>query len=182
MSHIGKKIITLPENVQIKIENGKAIVTGVKGTLESEIPVGIKVEIEDKDVSVKKEKDNRILSQKHGLIRALIANMVEGVSKGFEKKLELSGVGYRARVDGGNLILNVGFANPVEIKPLEGTQITVLENVITVGGIDKQRVGDMAADIRKVRVPDVYKGKGIKYAGEKLRKKQGKAAKAVGAK
>ncbi|OIP58008.1 MAG: 50S ribosomal protein L6 [Candidatus Levybacteria bacterium CG_4_10_14_0_2_um_filter_36_16] len=182
MSHIGKKIITLPENVQIKIENGRAIVTGVKGTLESKIPAGIKIEIEDKDVSVKKEIDNRIISQKHGLIRALIANMVEGVSKGFEKKLELSGVGYRARIDGGDLILNVGFANPVQIKPLEGTQITVVENAIIVAGIDKQRVGDMAADIRKVRVPDVYKGKGIKYAGEKLRKKAGKAAKAVGAK
>lgn len=181
MSNIGKKPITIQDGVTVNIERGKVVVSGPKGTLETTIPSGVKVSIEDGKIILKKEKEIKELEKYIGLARALIANTVEGVTRGFEKKLELSGVGYRARVEDGNLVLNVGFTVPVRIRPVEGVGIAVDENVITVSGINKQLVGDVADKIRKVRPPDPYKAKGVKYQGERIRRKVGKAAKAVGA-
>lgn len=181
MSNISKKPIKIKEGISVKILDSKVIVSGPKGTLETRIPENVEVSIENGEIRIGKVQ-SRDFEKFAGLARALLANMVEGVSQGFQKQLELSGVGYRARVEGGDLVLNVGFAAPVRIKPIEGTNMSVNENIITVSGIDKQLVGDMAGDIRKVRPPDPYKGKGIKYLGEKLRRKVGKAAKAVGAK
>lgn len=182
MSNIGKRIIEIKEGVTVVQEGRLVSVTGPKGSLEAKIPQEINLEIADGVVKVKKTRESRELEKYFGLTRALVANMVEGVSKGFEKKLELSGVGYRAKSEGGELVLNLGFALPVRIKAPEGINISVAENVITVSGIDKGLVGNEASKIRKIRPPDPYKGKGVKYQGEKLRRKVGKAAKAVGGK
>jgi len=175
-SNIGKKTIQVKDGVTI-VANGQMVtVSGTKGTLEAKIPVGTSLDITDGVITVKKVNESRELEKFYGLTRAMVNNMVEGVSKGFEKKLELSGVGYRAKVEGRDLILNVGYANPVKITPPEGIQIGVAENTITVSGINKQIVGDVASNIRKVRVPDPYKAKGIKYVGEHIRRKAGKTA------
>lgn len=182
MSHIGKKTIDVKEGVTLQIADGNIVVTGPKGTLTAKVIDGIGVDVAENVITVKMQREDANLSKFFGLTRALVANMVTGVTSGFDKKLELSGVGYRAKVEGEDLVLNVGYALPVRIKPLEGTKISVEENVITVSGINKQLVGDLAAHIREVRLPDPYKGKGIKYMGEKLRRKVGKAAKAVGGK
>ncbi len=182
MSNIAKKSIKIEDGVTVNISDGKVLVNGPKGSLETKIPNGIAVTIEGGVIKVKKVTTALDFEKFAGLTRALVANMVVGVSQGFQKQLELTGVGYRARLDGTDLVLNVGFAVPVKVVPLAGVTITVAENVITVAGVNKQLVGDTAADIRKVRPPDPYKGKGIKYMGEKLRRKVGKAAKAVGAK
>ncbi len=182
MSNIAKQPVTILDGVTVNINGGLAQIVGPKGTLEAKIPRGVTVIIEDGQVKVKKAQELVELEKFAGLTRALVANMIHGVTSGFEKKLELTGVGYRARLDGTDLVLNVGFANPVKITPLEGVAIRVEESSIIVSGINKQLVGDVASDIRAVRPPDPYKGKGIKYAGEILRRKVGKAAKAVGAK
>ncbi len=181
MSNIGKKPIKIEEGVKVDKEGQEIIVSGPKGTLATKTPSGILVTISDREVIVKKEREDATLDKYLGLARALIANTVIGVTQGFEKKLELSGVGYRARVEEGELVLNVGFAVPVKIKAPQGIDFHVDENIITVGGINKQLVGDVASNIRRIRPPDPYKGKGIKYIGEKLRRKAGKAAKTVGA-
>lgn len=183
MSKIGKMPVDIKENVNVSFEDKKIIVTGPKGNLSFDVPEGINVKVEEGKIIVS-QKDERNEESKplFGLTRALIANMVKGVSEGFEKKLELSGVGYRAQVNGNDLSLSVGFSHQVKIKAPEGIKFAVAENVITVAGIDKTLVGDVAAKIRSVRPPEPYKGKGIKYAGEKIRRKVGKAAKAVGAK
>lgn len=178
MSNIGKQPVQVANGVTVTLEHKNAIVTGPKGTLEQRIPSGITVEMNDNTLVVKKVRDSRELEKFYGLTRALMANMVKGVSEGFDKKLELSGVGYRAKVEGRDLVLNVGFANPVRISPPEGITIAVAENVITVSGINKEIVGDVASKIRKIRPPDPYKAKGIHYVGEILRKKAGKSAKA----
>jgi len=180
-NNIGKQPIKIAEGVNVTLSNGRITVVGPKGSLETHIPQGIDVVVEDNQVVVRKKAEDMGFDKFAGLARAQIANMVEGVVMGFEKKLELTGVGYRARVDGANLVLNVGYAVPVTIKPVDGTAITVDENIITVSGSNKQLVGDVASDIRAVRPPDPYKGKGIKYVGERIRRKVGKAAKAVGA-
>ena len=182
MSNIAKKPVKIQDGVTVNIDTDKVTVLGPKGELSLKIPYGIKVLIEDGQVVVKKITEAHDLEKFAGLTRAMVANMITGVVAGFKKQLELTGVGYRARVDGANLVLNVGYAVPVTIKPIDGTTISVEENIITVSGANKQFVGDVAADIRKVRPPDPYKGKGIKYLGEKLRRKVGKAAKAVGGK
>lgn len=182
MSNIGKKIIELKDGVTVLVGGGTATVTGPKGTLSMSVPEGIGVAVSEGVVTVKKLKDNHDLEKFFGLTRALLANMVFGVSEGFSKKLELSGVGYRARVEGQYLVLNVGYADPVKIKAPEGIVFMVEENIISVSGISRQLVGDIARDVRDVRVPDPYKAKGIKYLGEHIRRKVGKAAKAVGAK
>lgn len=175
-SNIGKKIIQIKDGVTV-VTNGQMVtVSGTKGTLEAKIPVGTSLDITDGVITVKKKDDSRELEKFYGLTRAMVNNMVEGVSNGFEKKLELSGVGYRAKIEGRDLVLNVGFANPVKITPPEGIQISVAENTITVSGINKQIVGDVASNIRKVRIPDPYKAKGIKYVGEHIRRKAGKTA------
>ncbi|RJQ25891.1 50S ribosomal protein L6 [Candidatus Parcubacteria bacterium] len=182
MSNIGKKPVEIKEGAEVKVEKNKVIVTGPKGALEVKIPEGISIEIKDNKVFVKKESEKKELEKFFGMMRAVINNMVTGVTSNFEKKLELSGVGYRARVEGRDLILNVGFANPVRITPPEGIEFKVEENVIIVKGASKEIVGDVADKIRGVRPPDPYKAKGIKYVGEIVRRKVGKAAKAVGGK
>lgn len=181
MSNIAKKPVKIEEGVSVAIDNGRVVVVGPRGQLSEKIPVGVDVTISDGQVRIAKSTESREYDKFAGLARALIANMVTGVTRGYEKKLELSGVGYRARVEGSELILNLGFAMPVRIKPKEGVSIAVDENVITVSGISKQLVGDVASQIRRARPPDPYKAKGIKYQDERIRRKVGKAAKAVGA-
>jgi large subunit ribosomal protein L6 len=177
MSNIGKQAVIITDGVTVTVENKKAVVTGPKGTLEQQLPSGVTVEINDGVLSVKKIQDTREVKKFYGLTRALLANMVKGVADGFTKQLELSGVGYRAKVEGNDLVLNLGFADPVRVTPPAGITFTVAENIINVTGIDKAVVGDTASKIRKVRPPDPYKGKGVRYVGEKLRKKAGKSAK-----
>ncbi len=182
-NNVGKKPIELKDGVTLSVTPGAVQVTGPKGTLSERIPDGIVIEINENVATIKKADNNPELEKFAGLVRALVSNMVTGVSAGFQKNLELTGVGYRAKIEGRDLVLNVGFANAVRITPPEGVTIAVAEGgIITVSGIDKAIIGDLASKIREVRIPDPYKAKGIKYAGEKIRRKVGKAAKAVGAK
>ena len=181
MSNIGGKPVTIKEGVQIAVSGGSVQVTGPKGTLTAKVTPGVTIEVGTREANIKKIAGVSDTEKFAGLMRALLSNMVTGVSDGFKRDLELSGVGYRARVEGRDLILNVGFANAVKITPPQGVDIAVSENTITVSGIDKVLIGDLASKIREVRIPDPYKAKGIKYAGEKIRRKVGKAAKAVGA-
>ncbi len=178
-SNIGKQPINLESGITVTKDGRNVTVTGTKGSLSWKVPQGIELEVTESQVVVKKEHEARYLEKFYGLARALVSNMVTGVSKGFDKKLELSGVGYRARVDGRDLVLNVGYSHPVKMVAPENITFKVEENVITVSGIDKQTVGDIASKIRGVRPPDPYKAKGIKYEGEKIRRKAGKAAKAA---
>ena len=183
MSKLAKKPVIITEGVTVTQEGDTLKVTGAKGTLSFKIPAGIKVEKKDNllqiGLSQKSEENKKALL---GLTRAQTANMVKGVSIGFEKQLELSGVGYRAQVSGNELVLTIGFSHPVKIKALEGIAFSVEENVITIKGIDRELVGNTAAVIRAIRPPEPYKGKGIKYKDEKIRRKAGKAVKALGAK
>lgn len=178
MSRIGKRPINIPPKVTVTIEGQKVSVKGPKGELSRELPSQALVEQEGETIVVKRRDDSRVSRQRHGLSRTLVANMVAGVSEGFQKRLEIQGVGYRAAVQGRNLILNVGYSNPVEIEPPEGIQIAVEGNTnIIISGINKEIVGNTAAKIRDVRPPEPYKGKGIRYAGEQVRRKAGKAGK-----
>jgi large subunit ribosomal protein L6 len=180
MSKIGKMPITINPGVNIAIENSVANVTGPKGSLSFPIPQGIKVEqIEDKIIVSQVKENDKITNALFGLTRAMLANLVKGVTDGFETKLELTGVGYRAQGSGDTLTLSLGFSQPVIIRGIPGITFKVEENVITVMGMDKVVVGDTAAKIRAIRPPEPYKGKGIKYSGERIRRKVGKAAKAV---
>jgi large subunit ribosomal protein L6 len=175
MSRIGKKPIEIPQGVKTEISEKEIKVSGPKGELKQVIHPEIKVELKDNKILVSPKKE---LSKRGrglwGLYRALIANMVEGVSKGFEKKLEIEGVGFKANVDGDNLVLNLGFTNPVKIAKIPGVNFAVEKNVIIVSGADKERVGHIAALIRIQKKAEPYKGKGIKYQGEKIRRKEGK--------
>jgi large subunit ribosomal protein L6 len=181
MSKIAKKPITLTEQVTFNLQGARATVTGPKGSLYFDIPQGIKAEVKDKQIIVTQVKENdKITNALFGLTRAYLANLVKGVSDGFERKLELTGVGYRAQAAGNVLTLSLGFSHPVIITANQGIQFKVEENVITISGIDKTIVGDTAAKVRSLRPPEPYKGKGIKYVGERIRRKAGKAAKAVG--
>jgi large subunit ribosomal protein L6 len=175
MSRIGKKPIEIPAGVKIEISNKEIKVLGPKGELKQTIHPEIKIEVQDGKILVS---PRSVLSKKGrglwGLFRALVANMVEGTSKGFEKKLEIEGVGFKANVEGDILVLNLGFSNPVKIKKIDGVDFSVEKNVITVSGINKERVGYMASEIRKQKKAEPYKGKGIKYQGEIIRRKEGK--------
>ena len=178
MSRIGKRPIDIPDKVSINIDGQQISVKGPKGELTRVLPDQVSLAQEDKTIAVKRIDDSRVARSRHGLSRTLVANMVEGVSKGFERRLQIQGVGYRAQVQGRNLILNVGYSKPVEIVPSEGIQLAVENNTnVIVSGIDKEVVGNTAARIRSVRPPEVYKGKGIRYAGEVVRLKAGKAGK-----
>ncbi|OGZ73586.1 MAG: 50S ribosomal protein L6 [Candidatus Staskawiczbacteria bacterium RIFCSPLOWO2_01_FULL_38_12b] len=176
MSRIGKKSIEIPPTVKIVMEGPTVIVTGPKGELKTDIHRDIKVEQKDGKVFVvpRKEEASGNAKALWGLYRALIFNMVQGVEKGFEKKLEIEGVGFKAAVTGDELVMNLGFVNPVKIKKPEGITFLVEKNLITVSGIDKQAVGQIAAQIRATKKAEPYKGKGIKYQGEKIRRKEGK--------
>jgi len=178
VSRIGKKPIAIPSGVDIKVEDGIVTVKGPKGTLSQEIAPGITINVEDQVLSVTRANDDKEQRALHGLTRALIANMVEGVTNGFEKKLELVGVGYRAQMQGSKLVINIGYSHPVEVDPPQGISFEVpAPNKISVKGIDKQQVGDVAARIRDIRKPEPYKGKGIRYEGENVRRKAGKSGK-----
>ena len=178
MSRIGKRPIPVPQKVTVTIAGQDVAVKGPKGELARTLPPEVEVLQEGETVLVNRRNESRNARQRHGLCRTLVANMVEGVSQGFQKRLEIQGVGYRAQVQGRNLILNVGYSNPVQIEPPEGIQIAVegTTNVL-VTGINKELVGNTAAKIRAVRPPEPYKGKGIRYAGEVVRRKAGKAGK-----
>jgi large subunit ribosomal protein L6 len=181
MSKIGKKPIELKTGVTFSQQGQRATVTGPKGSLFFNIPADIKAEVKENQIIVSQLKENdKLTNALFGLTRASLANLVNGVSEGFEKKLELTGVGYRAQGSGNSLTLNLGFSHPVIIKADQSIQFKVEENVITISGYDKTIVGDTAAKIRAIRPPEPYKGKGIKYVGERIRRKAGKAAKAVG--
>jgi large subunit ribosomal protein L6 len=196
MSRVGKKPISIPENVEVKIEDSKVTVKGPKGELSREVRPEIKVEVrpvksdevgakqfnrvKDKEIVVSPQKESKETQAFWGLTRALIANMVKGVTEGYEKKLEIQGVGFKANLEGQDLVLNVGFSHPVKIKAPEGTNFSVEKNIITVSGIDIEKVSQTAAKIRKIKPPEPYKGKGIKYLGEQIRRKLGKKAVTTG--
>lgn len=183
MSKLAKKPVILKEGVNVSFDQDIVKMSGPKGNLSFRIPEGIEVKSVEGRLTVSlKDKNNKELKPSLGLTRAMVANMVTGVSIGFEKRLELSGVGYRAQVAGQDLTISVGFSHPVKIKALPGLTFAVAENIITVSGADKDLVGNMAAKIRFIKPPEPYKGKGIKYQNEKIRRKVGKAAKALGAK
>jgi large subunit ribosomal protein L6 len=180
MGRIGKRLIEIPKGVEVKVVDGTIQVKGPKGNLVQEYNALIKIEVKDNKVqTVCKSRDPKLLALQ-GLYNSLVKNMVEGVTSGFEKKLEMVGVGYRAAKQGKNLQIQIGYSHPVIVEPPEGIELQ-LEGVnkITVKGIDKQLVGEIAAEIRRIREVEPYKGKGIKYAGERVRKKAGKAAKAA---
>ncbi|MEQ9359653.1 50S ribosomal protein L6 [Coleofasciculus chthonoplastes] len=178
MSRIGKRPITIPNKVTVTIEGQQVTVKGPKGELQRVLPKQVTVEQEGETIQVRRRDESRLARQRHGLSRTLVANMVEGVSQGFQRRLEIQGVGYRAQVQGRNLILNVGYSQPVEIVPPQDVQLAVEGNTnVIVSGINKEIVGNTAAKIRAVRPPEVYKGKGIRYAGEMIRRKAGKAGK-----
>ncbi|EDX76158.1 ribosomal protein L6, putative [Coleofasciculus chthonoplastes PCC 7420] len=178
MSRIGKRPITIPNKVTVTIEGQQVTVKGPKGELQRVLPKQVTIEQEGETIHVRRRDESRLARQRHGLSRTLVANMVEGVSKGFERRLAIQGVGYRAQVQGRNLILNVGYSQPVEIVPPEDVQLAVEGNTnVIVSGINKEIVGNTAAKIRAVRPPEVYKGKGIRYVGEMIRRKAGKAGK-----
>jgi large subunit ribosomal protein L6 len=180
MSRIGKQPIAIPDGVTVQADGGRVTVKGPGGTLDERVSPDMRVAIEGGEVRVERPSDEREHRALHGLTRSLIANMVEGVTKGFERKLEIQGVGYRVALKGRDLELQLGFSHPVDFAAPEGIDFEVpAPNRITVKGIDKQLVGETAAKIRKLRKPEPYKGKGIRYEGEYVRKKAGKAAKAA---
>jgi large subunit ribosomal protein L6 len=177
MSRIGKKLITLPKTVKISQSDSIVKVEGPKGKLSSRLPEGISLKIEDASLTIERKSEERLVRSYHGLARTLIANMITGVSTGFEKGLEISGVGYRAEVSGSSLKLNLGFSSPIQYDIPSGIDVKVDKQInIMVSGIDKQLVGRVAAEIRALKKPEPYKGKGIKYVGEHIRRKAGKSA------
>jgi large subunit ribosomal protein L6 len=183
MSKIGKLPITLTNGVSVTIQGDQAQISGPKGTVVYTIPVGIVAVVQEGKILVTAEnKNERSVRALYGLTRANLANVVKGVDTGFEKKLEIVGVGYRAQMQGAMLQLSLGFSHPVKFTPPAGITLAVVDNAIIVTGSDKIAVGQMAALIRAAKPPEPYKGKGIKYAGEHVRRKAGKAAKAAGAK
>jgi large subunit ribosomal protein L6 len=178
MSRIGLLPIDIPQGTEVKIERSEVMVTGRKGELRRRFHRDISVALKDQCLIVTRPSDSKVHRSLHGLTRSLLANMVTGVSKGFEKVLEMNGVGYRAQKTGDKLLLQVGYANTVEFSPPPGVSISVEgTNRIRVAGIDKELIGETAAKIRAVRPPDSYKGKGIRYFGEVIRLKPGKAGK-----
>jgi large subunit ribosomal protein L6 len=177
MSRIGKKPIEVPAGVLVSIDPGRVTVSGPKGELRQVVPTRIAISQEEGTITVTRPTERGEDRALHGLTRSLIANMVEGVTTGFEKRLEIQGVGYRAAMSGTDLELQVGYSHPVKVKPREGISFEVpVPTQVVVRGIDKQVVGQTAAEIRKVRPPEPYKGKGIRYEGEFVRRKVGKRA------
>lgn len=178
MSRIGKRPIPLPQKVTVTVDGQTVLVKGPKGELTRTLPAEVEVVQDDNTLLVNRRSDSRAARQRHGLCRTLVANMVEGVSQGFQRRLEIIGVGYRAQVQGRNLVLSVGYSHPVQIEPPDGIQLAVENNTnVLISGIDKEAVGNISAKIRSVRPPEPYKGKGIRYAGEVVRRKAGKAGK-----
>src|SRR5574337_566626 len=177
MSRIGKLPVKIPSGVTITVDNDFVTVNGPKGSLKQFTMPGVKVSQEGEEVLITRVNDERQNRSKHGLVRSLVNNMVQGVSQGFEKKLELNGVGYRVQLQGADLKLNLGFSHDVVYKVPAGITVSVEQNIITVSGIDKQQVGQVAAEIRALKKPEPYKGKGIKYVDERIIRKSGKSGK-----
>ena len=178
MSRIGKKPITVPAGVEVKLEGQHITVKGPKGTLERDIHNNMKVELNGSEITVSRPNDEALNRSLHGLTRTLINNMIEGVANGYQKELQIVGVGYRAQKQGNKLVMNLGYSHPVEMDAPEGITFDVPNaNTIIVKGVDKEVVGQTAAVIRTKRPPEVYHGKGIKYADEHIRRKEGKAGK-----
>jgi len=178
MSRVGKKPIEIPSGVTITIDGNNVTVKGPKGELSRSFNPDIEIKVEENILTVARPSDMKEHRALHGTTRALLSNMIEGVSKGFERSLELIGVGYRASKQGSKLVLNVGYSHPVEIEPEQGLEIEVPSNTkVIVRGTNKERVGALAANIRDVRPPEPYKGKGIRYEGEFVRRKEGKTGK-----
>lgn len=178
MSRIGKKPVPVPSGVTVSVDSQSVVVKGPKGELSRVLPGEVNIAQEGEQIVVTRQDDSRVSRARHGLSRTLIANMVEGVSKGFEKRLEIKGVGYRAAVKGKTLTMNLGYSHPVEFEPPAGIDFKVESNTnVIVSGIDKELVGTIAAKIRDARPPEPYKGKGVRYLGEMVRRKAGKAGK-----
>lgn len=179
MSRIGNQPVTIPSGVTVTKVDNRLVVKGPKGELSETIPAGITPTIGESSISFKRANDEGQTKAYHGLIRSLVQNMIEGVSKGYIRKLELVGTGYRAKKRGSGLTITAGYSHPVEVEPREGITLeTEGDTVIVVSGFDKQKIGQTAAEIRAIRKPEPYKGKGIRYQGEVIRRKAGKAAKA----
>jgi large subunit ribosomal protein L6 len=177
MSRIGKLPITLPDKVKVQVNGRRVHIEGPKGKLDYEVPSRISVAQEEQKIVLKRSGETRADKAMHGLARALINNMVKGTVSGFEKKLEIQGVGFKANVQGKNLNLSLGFSHPVLYPIPEGIKVTVTDNTkILIEGVDKQKVGAVAADIRRYYPPEPYKGKGVRYEGEQIRRKEGKTA------
>jgi large subunit ribosomal protein L6 len=174
MSRIGKLPIKVPAGVTITVDGGNITVTGPKGVLSTPLLAHVDVTIDGDVLTVTRKSDEKIARAQHGLMRALLNNLVNGVTKGFEKKLEINGVGYRVSGGGQAITMSLGFSHPVEYKAMDGVTLTVEKNLITVSGIDKQKVGQVAAEIRAFKKPEPYKGKGIKYVDEVILRKAGK--------
>lgn len=177
MSRVGKLPVTIPSGVTITVDASEITVAGPKGTLKQFTMPGVTVKQEENQLIVTRENDEPKNRAKHGLMRALLNNMVQGVSQGFSKKLEINGVGYRVNMQGADLKFNLGFSHDVIFKLPQGVTATTEQNTITVSGIDKQQVGQAAAEIRALKKPEPYKGKGIKYADERIIRKSGKSGK-----
>jgi len=183
MSKIGKLPITIKSGVTVTVAGNTVTVNGPKGNGTLSLPEGVTIETKEDRVFVSaKNLEDRRVKAMYGLTRANLANLMKGMDTGFEKQLELKGVGYRAQMQGIDLVLSLGFAHPVKFHPKDGVTISVADNVITVSSNDRQLVGEAAANIRKIKPPEPYKGKGIRYKDERVRRKAGKAAKAAGAK
>lgn len=176
MSRVGKKPILIPEGVEVKVDGQKVIIRGPKGELQREIRPEIKIEIIEKKIVLSPQIETKETKALWGLSRALVNNMVEGVTKGYERKLEIEGVGFRAQLEGKNLILYVGFSHPIKIIAPDDIKFSADKNVISVSGADIEKVSQLAAQIRKTKPPEPYKGKGIRYQGEVVKKKVGKKA------
>lgn len=177
MSRVGKQPISVPSGVTITVDDDKVTVNGSKGSLEQFTMPGIRIKQEENNLLVERDNDERQNRARHGLMRSLLNNMVTGVSQGFEKKLEINGVGYRVAQQGTDLKLNLGFSHDVIYKIPQGITAAVEQNTITISGISKQQVGQVAAEIRALKKPEPYKGKGIKYADERIIRKSGKSGK-----
>ena len=174
MSRVGKKPILIPENVEVKIDGQKLFVKGPKGELQREIRPEIKVEIKGKEILFSLAKEGKKTNAYWGLSRALVANMVSGVKDGFQKQLQIEGIGFKANIEGEALVLQVGFSHTVTVKQPEGIKFVVNKNIISISGFDKELVGQLAAKIRKIKKPEPYKGTGIRYVGEIIKRKAGK--------
>jgi large subunit ribosomal protein L6 len=174
MSRVGRKVLTIPKGVTVSVANGTVNVKGPKGELKKAVPTGVSVKLTGQELKVEREDDSPANRAKHGMMRALVANMVKGVSDGFERKLEINGVGYRAEVAGQKLNMALGFSHPVVFDLPKGIAAKVDKNIVILSGIDKEQLGETAAKIREIRPPEPYKGKGIKYVEEVIRRKVGK--------
>jgi len=174
MSRIGKKPILIPENVEVKIDGSRVIIKGPRGELQKEVRPEIRIEKKDREIIIEPKKETKRTAAFWGLTRTLVFNMVKGVTDGYEKKLQIEGLGYKANLESEDLVLQVGYSHPIKLKKPEGINFSVEKNIITISGNDKELVGQVTAKIRKIRPPEPYKGKGIRYVGEEVRRKVGK--------